>query len=131
MAQARTPDDSHHDDSHQGDGDPDAENPDRSDAADPSSGDERSERSAANDGSDPADRTAFATRAGPAALGRPALDGGFWSAAQVVMPEERDTVQVTAKFDRDVVDWFRNQGRGYQARMNAVLRSYYEVHKTD
>ena len=33
--------------------------------------------------------------------------------------------QVTLRLDRDVLRWFRAQGRGYQTRINAVLRSYY------
>lgn len=60
---------------------------------------------------------------------QPELDESFWAKARVVMPDERHLTQVTAKFDKDVVEWFRQQGRGYQARMNAVLRSYYEAHK--
>jgi len=36
---------------------------------------------------------------------------------------------VNAKFDVDVVDWFKSQGRGYQTRMNAVLRRYMEAHR--
>lgn len=60
---------------------------------------------------------------------QPERDQVFWAKARVVMPEDRDLTQVTAKFDRDVIEWFRKQGRGYQARMNAVLRSYYEAHK--
>jgi uncharacterized protein (DUF4415 family) len=28
------------------------------------------------------------------------------------------------RLDRDVVDWFKAQGHGYQGRMSAVLRSY-------
>jgi uncharacterized protein (DUF4415 family) len=28
------------------------------------------------------------------------------------------------RLDADVVAWFRRQGRGYQTRINAVLRSY-------
>lgn len=36
---------------------------------------------------------------------------------------------VNAKFDMDVVVWFKAQGRGYQSRMNAVLRRYMEVHR--
>ncbi|MGA3157790.1 MAG: BrnA antitoxin family protein [Steroidobacteraceae bacterium] len=31
--------------------------------------------------------------------------------------------------DSDVIDWFRAQGRGYQSRMNALLRAYMEAHK--
>jgi uncharacterized protein (DUF4415 family) len=33
--------------------------------------------------------------------------------------------QVTLRLDRDVLEWFRTKGRGYQTRINAVLRSYY------
>jgi hypothetical protein len=30
--------------------------------------------------------------------------------------------------DSDVVDWFKEQGRGYQLRINALLRAYMEAH---
>ena len=30
------------------------------------------------------------------------------------------------RIDRDVLDYFRNTGKGYQTRINAVLRSYVE-----
>jgi uncharacterized protein (DUF4415 family) len=36
---------------------------------------------------------------------------------------------VNAKFDVEVVDWFKSQRRGYQTRMNAVLRRYMETHR--
>ena len=35
-------------------------------------------------------------------------------------------LQVTMRFDADVVAYFKNQGRGWQGRMNAVLRSFME-----
>jgi len=38
-------------------------------------------------------------------------------------------VPVNAKFDVDVVNWFKAQGRGYQTRMNAVLRRYMEARR--
>ncbi len=38
------------------------------------------------------------------------------------LPKER----VTVRLDADMLDWFRAQGKGYQTRMNAVLRAYYE-----
>ena len=59
----------------------------------------------------------------------PELDEAFWRKAQVVMPDARKKTQVTAKFDSDVIAWFKRQGRGYQARMNAVLRSFYEANR--
>jgi uncharacterized protein (DUF4415 family) len=36
--------------------------------------------------------------------------------------------QVTIRFDSDVLEYFRKQGRGWQGRMNAVLRSFVERH---
>jgi uncharacterized protein (DUF4415 family) len=32
--------------------------------------------------------------------------------------------QVTLRVDRDVLDWYRKQGPGYQSRINALLRAY-------
>ncbi len=37
--------------------------------------------------------------------------------------------QLTVRLDTDIVDWFKSQGRGYQTRMNAVLRQYMEREK--
>lgn len=38
--------------------------------------------------------------------------------------------QLTWRLDGDVLDWFRRQGRGYQTRINALLRAYMEEHLT-
>ncbi len=54
----------------------------------------------------------------------PPADEDYWADASVVRIPEKQSI--TARFDRDVLDWFRAQGRGYQTRMNAVLRSYVE-----
>ncbi len=35
--------------------------------------------------------------------------------------------QVTLRLDADLVEWFRSQGRGYQTRINPVLRAYREA----
>ena len=50
-----------------------------------------------------------------------------WSTVQVGIPEPK--LQLTLRIDADVVEWFKNQGAGYQTRMNAVLRSYVEAQK--
>ena len=34
--------------------------------------------------------------------------------------------RITMRLDADMLAWFKRQGRGYQTRMNAVLRSYFE-----
>ena len=36
--------------------------------------------------------------------------------------------QVTLRIDSDVLAWFREQGRGYQTKINALLRAYMEAH---
>ena len=30
--------------------------------------------------------------------------------------------QITARIDADVLDWLKSQGKGYQSRINAILR---------
>lgn len=35
---------------------------------------------------------------------------------------------VHIRIDSDVLEWFKSQGKGYQSRINAVLRSYVVKH---
>ena len=58
----------------------------------------------------------------------PSLGSDFWKQAKVVYPESPKK-QLTVRLDADMVEWFKQNGRGYQTRMNAVLRSYYESQK--
>jgi uncharacterized protein (DUF4415 family) len=39
--------------------------------------------------------------------------------------------QVTLRIDEDVLTWFKNQGRGYQTRINALLKAYKEAHQNE
>ena len=57
----------------------------------------------------------------------PATSAADWADAVIGLPPLK--TPVNAKFDVDVVDWFKAQGRGYQSRMNAVLRRYMEAHR--
>jgi uncharacterized protein (DUF4415 family) len=52
-----------------------------------------------------------------------------WATAAIGLPPLK--TPVNAKFDLDVVEWFKSQGRGYQTRMNAVLRRYMDAHRKD
>ena len=36
--------------------------------------------------------------------------------------------QITLRVDSDVLRWFRSQGKGYQTKINAVLRAYIRAH---
>ena len=56
----------------------------------------------------------------------PPLDESFWKEAVFVPGPKR---QITLRIDADVLDFFRSQGPGYQRRMNAVLRRYFEAHR--
>jgi uncharacterized protein (DUF4415 family) len=37
--------------------------------------------------------------------------------------------QITLRIDDDVVEFFKHQGRGYQTKINQLLRAYMEAHK--
>jgi uncharacterized protein (DUF4415 family) len=47
----------------------------------------------------------------------------FWENATVGWPPPRK-VHLSVRLDSDVVDYFKRGGRGYQSRINAVLRTY-------
>ena len=79
---------------------------------------------------DPRDRSAsLAVRLHVAAedADNPATTEEDWADAVIGLPVLK--TPVNAKFDADVVDWFKSQGRGYQTRMNAVLRRYMEAQR--
>ena len=52
-------------------------------------------------------------------------DEAFWKNARVVMPVPKTIV--TMRLDADLLRWFRQQ-RGYQTRINAILRAYMQAH---
>ncbi|MFO1050249.1 MAG: BrnA antitoxin family protein [Geminicoccaceae bacterium] len=52
----------------------------------------------------------------------PPLDDAFWKNA-VRNPVYRPTkTSTTIRLDTDVLLWLRSQGKGYQSRINAILR---------
>lgn len=55
-------------------------------------------------------------------------DTAFWKGAKVVLPTRKAVV--TMRLDTDLLDWFRQQ-RGYQTRINAILRTYMQAHEGD
>ena len=38
--------------------------------------------------------------------------------------------QVTLRLDTDVLQWLKSQGKGYQSRINTLLRAYMEAHRS-
>ena len=59
----------------------------------------------------------------------PELDASFWETVEVVMPVAPEKKQISIKIDREVLDYFREDGPGYQTRMNAVLRSFVRAQR--
>lgn len=52
----------------------------------------------------------------------PRLDDNFWKNA-IKNPFYKPTKQVTTvRIDSDVMQWLKSQGKGYQTRMNKILR---------
>ena len=56
-----------------------------------------------------------------------ATDDAFWKNAKVVMPTPKEIV--TMRLDADLLRWFR-QHRGYQTRINAILRAYMHANES-
>ena len=48
-----------------------------------------------------------------------------WSTARIEGPVHKEPISL--RIDPDVLAFFRAQGKGYQTRMNAVLRAYMEA----
>jgi uncharacterized protein (DUF4415 family) len=47
-----------------------------------------------------------------------------WATTELPLPKRKEHTNL--RIDADVLAYFRGQGRGYQTRINAVLRSYVE-----
>ncbi|NQU40504.1 MAG: BrnA antitoxin family protein [Lentisphaerae bacterium] len=55
------------------------------------------------------------------------LDKAFFERAQVRLPKRKSSISL--RVDPDVLEWFKHQGRGYQTRINAVLKAYVHAHQ--
>jgi uncharacterized protein (DUF4415 family) len=54
----------------------------------------------------------------------PEASEDFWRRTEMQMPQPKKGVYV--RLDVDVVDWLKSKGKGYQTRMNAMLRALME-----
>lgn len=55
----------------------------------------------------------------------PELDDEVFAQPLVEWPPRK--APITIRVDADVLEWFKQQGRGYQTRINQVLRRYMDV----
>ena len=56
----------------------------------------------------------------------PETDEAFWQTAEVIMPEKQ---KIHIALDASVLSFFKEDGRGYQNRINEVLKSYVRAHQ--
>lgn len=56
----------------------------------------------------------------------PPLDEEFFKRATIRMPKRKQAISL--RLDPEVIQYFKRQGKGYQTRMNAVLKAYVDAH---
>ncbi len=54
----------------------------------------------------------------------PEADADFWRRAELQMPQPKKGIYI--RLDTDVLTWLKSNGKGYQTRMNAILRALME-----
>ncbi len=57
----------------------------------------------------------------------PLLNEEWFAQAERWAPPGKQAISL--RLDREVLEWFKAQGRRYQSRMNAVLRAYVNAQK--
>ena len=64
-------------------------------------------------------------------IGANDVDGAPMSDEEWIQGEVRRSIKIPVglELDDDVLGWFKAQGRGYQTRINAVLRRYVEARR--
>jgi uncharacterized protein (DUF4415 family) len=55
----------------------------------------------------------------------PELHPDFFERAVILLPKPK--ARICIRLDQEVLDWFKAQGKGYQTRINALLRAYMEA----
>lgn len=58
----------------------------------------------------------------------PEITAEMWRNA-VVTDRRPPKKNITLRIDPEIIDWFKSKGKGYQTRMNAVLRAYLEMQR--
>ena len=58
----------------------------------------------------------------------PELDEEWFKNAKIVMPQKKKAISL--RMDQDIFEWFKAQGKGYQTKINAILRAYMHTHHT-
>lgn len=57
----------------------------------------------------------------------PEITPEFWKTAKMIYPVEKEKISI--RLDKDVLDFLKKTGKGYQTTINTILRTYYEAHR--
>ena len=55
----------------------------------------------------------------------PELNNASFKNAVLRLPKPK--AKVCIRLDQDILEWFKSQGKGYQTKINAVLRAFKEA----
>jgi uncharacterized protein (DUF4415 family) len=50
-----------------------------------------------------------------------------WETVEIVRPEPKAAISL--RIDPDILEFFKKDGKGYQTRINTVLKSYVRAHQ--
>ena len=56
----------------------------------------------------------------------PETDETFWAQGEIHLPRRKQLI--TLRLDPEVLEYFKSSGKGYQTKINAILKSYVEHH---
>lgn len=56
----------------------------------------------------------------------PATTKAFWKDAEVFMPQHK--IPISLRLDEDIISYFKEEGKGYQSKINAILKAYINTH---
>jgi uncharacterized protein (DUF4415 family) len=59
----------------------------------------------------------------------PELDASMFVNAKILLPQRKEAI--TLRVDNDLLEWYKSLGKGYQTRMNAVLRLYMKTKQNE
>ena len=57
----------------------------------------------------------------------PEADESFWQRVELQMPQPKKGIYI--RLDTDIIDWLKSKDKGYQTRMNAMLRELMRSEK--
>jgi uncharacterized protein (DUF4415 family) len=58
----------------------------------------------------------------------PPLDDSFFTSPLVELSLPKPKKSITLRLDSEILEWYKKLGKGYQTKINAILKSYYAAH---